>query len=200
MSEVNGIILAAGLSTRMGDRNKLLLDIGGRPMISHLVRTYSAVITGKLVVVTGYQHDCVAKHLRGLPVEIVYNPRYDEGQPFSVAAGLSEMSGDGPTILGLGDQPTLRASDLRWLLSQHRLDPDRGPDGARGNPIVIPSAMRAQMLANPKSLGCRKFTRDNPDLVTMVPTAAPGFFADIDTPEDYDRIAAHQLRTAGAAS
>jgi len=202
MAEANAVILAAGLSTRMGERNKLLLDLGGTPMIRRVVQVYSKAIDGVIRVVTGFEAERIGQALSGLPVQIIHNPQFAQGQQTSVVAGLAKVSQEAPTILGLGDQPHLRPADLRWLMAQHEKAPEKitipqNMTGARGNPIVIPRALRGQMLANPKSPGCRKFTRDNPNLVQMVPSLALGFFADIDTPEDYARIDQNLRVTVG---
>lgn len=60
-------------------------------------------------------------------------------------------------------------------------------DGVRGNPIAVPAAHRARMLADPVNLGCRKLTRTLPELVHMFETTDHGFVVDIDTPEDLAR-------------
>lgn len=204
MAKVNAVILAAGQSTRMGARNKLLLEIGGMPMIARVVCTYLQTFAGTLTVVTGFEQDRVAAALRGMPIRVVHNPDFADGQQTSVVAGLSQINEENPTVLGLGDQPALTTDDLAWLVAQHTQTPSKitiphTPQGARGNPIVIPNALRAQMLAFPRSPGCRKFTRQNPDLVRKVETSAPGFFADIDTPQDYARHQADIRDTIGAA-
>jgi len=195
MAEANAIILAAGLSTRMGERNKLLLDSGGMPLIRRVVRAYCAALKGPIFVVTGFEATRISAAVNDLPVRTIHNPHFADGQQTSVVAGLSNVSPDGPTILGLGDQPELTADDLTWLIAQHSKAPDKitiphDLNGTRGNPIVIPKALRAQMLASPKSPGCRKFTRENPHLVRKVQSPSSGFFVDVDTPDDYARLKA----------
>ena len=176
----------------MGSANKLLLKVGGEPMIAHVTQTYLSAITGSVTVITGYQADYIEKALADLPVNFVHNPDFVAGQQSSVVEGLRSQSHMGATLMGLGDQPSLRVENLLWLLNVHQRDPSKVTVpyrcGRRGNPIVIPSDLRPMMLANPKSAGCREFTRENPHLVTMVDTACDGFFADVDTPEDYHNL------------
>ncbi len=205
MAKVDAVILAAGLSRRMGARNKLLLDINGTPMIAQVVGSYLRVITGKIHVVTGFEQDRVKAALRALPIQIIHNQRFAEGQQTSVVAGLSQVAEGATTILGLGDQPALTSDELEWLMARHAASPDKitfpvDPNGMRGNPIVIPSALRGQMLARRTSPGCRRFTRENPHLVQMVETSASGFFADIDTPDDYARLGPPQKIAVGGPS
>jgi len=193
MAEFDAIILAAGLSRRMGRQNKLLLDVAGAPIITRVVRAYIGALGHGVTVVTGHEADQVEAALANLPVTFLRNPDYETGQQSSVVAGLRQKSTAKATLLGLGDQPLLTADDLCWLMAAHQAGP---PDkikiparnGTRGNPIVIPATLRPEMLANPKQAGCRRFTRDNPDQVQMVEPDTPGFFTDIDTIPDYDAL------------
>lgn len=198
MAEFDAIVLAAGTSSRMGSKNKLLLDWRGAPLVAHTVRTYLEAADGPVTVVTGFEADLVRAALGDLPVTICHNAVYETGQQSSVIAGLGQPSSAGATLLGLADQPLFSADDLRWLMAAHKdKDPDKitvpVQNAARGNPIVIPSGLRTRMLENPKAPGCRRFTRDHPALVTMMMSASPGFFTDIDTPDDY----AERLAQAG---
>ncbi len=194
MGDVCAILLAAGLSRRMGARNKLLLPIGGMPMIRHVVNAYRAAIDGPVVVVTGHEADEIKTALDGSDAQLVFNPDFAHGQPTSVACGLHHATHSHDILIGLGDQPLLTSDDLRALLAAHmQADPTRISipmlDTQRGNPILVPAALRARLLADPRSPGCKKFTRENPDQVQFHALPAPGFYADIDTPAAYDALA-----------
>lgn len=190
MAEVVTILLAAGLSRRMGARNKLLLPVGDDPMITHVVRTYEAATDGPIIVVTGHEADKVALALHGTLATPLFNPSYADGQMTSVVCGLRAAGEADLLLIGLGDQPHLQPEDLETLLAAHRTGdptkisiPQRGED--RGNPIVVPGSLRARLLADPKSPGCKTFTRAHPDEVQFHALPARGFYADVDTPEDY---------------
>lgn len=194
MAEVSTILLAAGLSRRMGARNKLLLDVGGVPMIRHMVNTYAAATQGPITVVTGHDAPRVTEALTGSDAQIVYNPGYESGQVTSVERGLKAAPEAEVLLMGLGDQPLLTANDISALLRAHRAaDTARisipkesaAEASTRGNPIVIPAALRARLLADPRAPGCKKFTRENPEHVQVHILPQPGFYTDIDTPEAY---------------
>lgn len=187
MDRMGAIILAAGLSRRMGERNKLLLPIGGVPMIRHVVETYLAAIDGEVCVVTGFEAAQIAVALLGLPIRLVHNEEYEMGQPFSVRAGLLEDPKAKHLLIGLGDQPQLERDDLRALIKAHLAAdiakisiPHKGE--TRGNPIIVPADMRTRLLADKTNPGCGKFTRTNPELAQRILVSKPGFFTDIDTP------------------
>lgn len=194
---VTTILLAAGRSLRMGAQNKLLLSINGIPMIRHMVLRYSVATGGAVLVVTGHEACAVKEALAGTLAQIVFNPDHLSGQQSSVICGLQAAEEADLLLIGLGDQPLLGVSDLLELLSAHHQSdqnkisvPVRGTE--RGNPIVVPASLRANLLGDPKGPGCRKFTRTHLDRVQLLQMSSDGFFTDVDTPEAYAALS--QLR------
>lgn len=199
MRDVSALILAAGLSRRMGERNKLLLPVGGVPMIRHMVDVYSVATARPVLVVTGHDADDVAAALADSAARTVFNPEYAKGQPTSVACGLCAANDAGAILIGLGDQPLLTAGDIRSLLAAHAsADPQRisipAMNHRRGNPIVVPGALRPRLLEAPRSPGCKTFTRAHPEHVQFHALTACGFYADMDTPEAYAALIAGKLK------
>lgn len=150
MSDVSAIILAAGLSRRMGEQNKLLLPVNGVPMIRHMVEIYASIST-RIIVVTGHEAGKIETALFGTNVMFAFNPDFTDGQASSVACGLRASGSEGPVLMGLGDQPRLELDDLHTLLEAHmEADPARisipVAHGKRGNPIVIPAHLRGGPL------------------------------------------------------
>lgn len=193
MSDLTVILLAAGLSRRMGAPNKLLLPVGGVPMIRHMVNIYSGITDRPVLVVTGHEAEDIETALEGSAAQIVFNPDFAQGQPTSVVCGLRAADPASDVLIGLSDQPLLTADDLRELLKAHGAgDPDRvsipSHNNQRGNPIVVPASLRPKLLADPHSPGCKKFTRANPGEVQFHSLPAAGFYTDIDTPEAYEAL------------
>lgn len=193
MPEVTAILLAAGLSSRMGAQNKLLMPIRGAPLIRRVAGTYLDAIDGPVTVVTGFEAERVTAALQGLTVRFVHNDRFAEGQPRSVATGLAHAPDAELLLVGLGDQPLLTPQDLKALIAAHEAGdsekitiPRQGE--RRGNPVLIPRALRHRLTENPDRPGCMRFTRDHPEHVQAAHLSAPGFYTDIDTPEDYARL------------
>lgn len=201
MDRVGAIILAAGLSRRMGESNKLLLPIDGAPMIRHVVKTYLAAVDGEVCVVIGFEAERIEAAISDLPIRLVRNVAFEQGQPFSVRSGLLEAPEAEHLLIGLGDQPELTAQDLRNLVEAHlAADPSKISipfyNETRGNPIIVPASMRTQLLEDKANPGCGKFTRSNPDLAQNILLSQDGFFNDIDTPTAY--AAFQQTSSKGA--
>ena len=63
----------------MGAANKLLADVGGKPMVRHVVEAALASQARPVLVVTGHQADEVRAALAGLDVAFVRQSRLRDG-------------------------------------------------------------------------------------------------------------------------
>ncbi|HKJ75791.1 MAG TPA: nucleotidyltransferase family protein [Gammaproteobacteria bacterium] len=195
MSGFSAVLLAAGASRRMAGRDKLTLPLAGEPLVRRAARTLLAAGVTELVAVTAPGRADVPALLADLPLRVVVNPEPEAGQMRSVTVGMAALEGDGAGILvALADQPLLTAADLDALMAAFR-ERRRGEvvvptfRGRRGNPIVLAAGYREAVLAGGPNLGCRRFMERHPELVEAVPMASDHFVADLDTPEDLERIA-----------
>ena len=185
---VSAVLLCAGASRRMGDVNKLLVPIEGAPMVRRAAAAILGSGVAELVAVLGHDRDAVAAALEGLSLQTVNNPDHRDGQVTSVRAGLAAVSpGSDAVMMCLADQPLLAAGDYRRLIAAFaELPPGRicvpTHEGDRGNPVILPAALKAEVLSREMKFGCRDLIKDNPGLVAHVEMKNPGFLTDIDTP------------------
>lgn len=190
MTSITAILLAAGLSRRFGTDNKLLAEVNGMPMVRQTASHLCASKAGRVVAVLGHQADQVASALDGLPVETVLNPSYLDGQVTSVRAGLAAVTDDAVgMMMCLSDQPLLQAADYDMLMDAFLDQPTRVIvpflSGKRGNPVVLPTTLRRDVLDGDLNVGCRSFIDQNPDLVQQVEVTNPVYRKDFDTPEAF---------------
>jgi molybdenum cofactor cytidylyltransferase len=146
-SRVGAIVLAAGRSSRMEGRNKLLELVDGVPVVARVVRAAVAANAAPVVVVTGHQSDDVgtavmrALEKRGArdsesmsapsPIELVHNGRWAEGMSTSIAAGLGALVGRvDAALICLGDMPGSSAATMRALADAFRVATEHGTAGA----------------------------------------------------------------------
>src|SRR5260370_39603214 len=110
---LEGIILAAGESRRMG-YPKPLLTIAGRTFIEHIAETMLAVVP-RLVIVLGAHRDRVRAAIpHDARIAIVENSNYARGQLSSLKAGLSALQSDASgALLHLGDHPLVKVETFR---------------------------------------------------------------------------------------
>ena len=191
---VCAILLAAGESRRMGQYNKLALPVAGEvPLLQRTAQTLSASRLDEVVVVLGHEQERARELLAGLPVRIVVNERYQEGQMTSVYRGMQALQKpcDGVMVC-LSDQPLLETHDINLLVDYFLNRPAAilVPTycGQRGNPIIIAARHREDILKGERNLGCKRFIEKNPELVTTMEFANDHVVFDLDTAEDYARL------------
>lgn len=100
---VAGIILAAGGSSRFGEP-KQLLDWKGHPFVRAVAKTALEAGLSPVLVVTGANAERVEEVLRDLPVKIVRNKEWQEGQASSIRAGVRTLT-PSPPLRGASRSP-----------------------------------------------------------------------------------------------
>jgi CTP:molybdopterin cytidylyltransferase MocA/xanthine/CO dehydrogenase XdhC/CoxF family maturation factor len=185
------VVLAAGLSRRMGAQNKLLLPVAGEPMIRRVVGNVLAAGFVEVVVVLGHQADDVRRALAPLGVRCVVNADFESGQVSSVRAGLAALTQPADAVMVcLGDQPLLGSADLDRLRVAYGerpqgsiLVPMRG--NRRGNPVLLDWQSARETLERGTNFGCRQFMDENPERVYRWQAPNDHYVRDVDAPEDY---------------
>jgi molybdenum cofactor cytidylyltransferase len=186
---VAAIILAAGRSTRMGGPNKLLAELGGKPLVRLVTEQALASKASRTIVVTGHQAEQVEKALHGLNVTLVRNPDFAEGLASSVKAGISAVPDDADgAIVCLGDMPLISAHLIDRLIGAFA--PDRGnlivvpvSEGRRGNPVLWSRRFFGELMTLDGDIGARHLIGKHNQAVAEVPVDGHAAFLDIDTPQ-----------------
>jgi molybdenum cofactor cytidylyltransferase len=198
---IAALVLAAGRSSRMGGPNKLLAEIGGRPLVRMVVEAALASQARPVLVVTGHQRERVEAALAGLPVTFVHNPNYAEGLGTSLKAGIAAMPPevDG-VVICLGDMPQVDADLINRLISA--IDPDKGAlvavptiDGKRGNPVVWSRRFFPDLMAVEGDVGARHLIGRYGEAVVEVPVSGAAALTDIDTPQALEAFKAELEKT-----
>jgi molybdenum cofactor cytidylyltransferase len=193
---IAAIVLAAGRSTRMGAVNKLIADIGGKPLVRIAAEQALASRARPVIVVTGHQREKVESALQGLDVTVVHNPDYADGLGTSLRAGIAAVpdTADG-AIVCLGDMPQVDARLIDKLLGA--FDPERGAlvvvpviDGKRGNPVVWSRRFFKDLMSVQGDVGARYLIGSYAEAVAEVPVDSAAALTDVDTPESLSAVKA----------
>ena len=193
---IAALVLAAGRSTRMGAINKLIAEIGGKPLVRIAAEQALASKAAPVIVVTGHEKDKVETALAGLPVRFAHNPDYAEGLGSSLKAGIAAVpkEADG-AIVCLGDMPQVDAPLIDKLLAA--FDPEKGAlvvvpsiEGRRGNPVVWARRFFPDLMAVQGDVGARHLIGSYAEAVAEVPVAGQGALTDVDTPESLSAVKA----------
>ena len=197
------VVLAAGSSTRMGD-NKLLLALAGEPVVRRAVRAAAAAGLEPIIVVLGHEPERVRAALDGLRCRTVVNPDHARGKGTSLQAGIAEVasatSADAAVVM-LADMPFVTAEMLARVAARGRIGEAPTPrpptppmvvsryGDVTAPPILYDRALFAELLALPGEACGKEMVRRHRHeaLFLSWPERA---LADIDRPEDYQRILA----------
>jgi molybdenum cofactor cytidylyltransferase len=196
-------LLAAGSGSRMGNRPKSLLELGGVALIRRQIIALSGAGVDELVVVLGHHAERIALAVQEFPVTVVHNPDPDEGQVSSLRTGLQALSPKIDSVLvALADQPLINAQDINDLIGAYKKRPAGAQvvqpevNGQPGNPVIFSSEVREQILAGEARLGCKQWQAAHPEQVHCWVSTNTRYRTDVDTPEDIEALAArtgHQL-------
>lgn len=190
---VAAIILAAGASTRMGEP-KQLLPVGGRPMVRRVTEAVCAAGLAQVVVVIGAHAEAVAQALDGLPVELARNAKWPEGMTSSLHAGLRALRPEiKAALVVLADQPGLTAELIRDLIGRYHATgaPVVAPfyQEQRGQPVLFDRELFSELLAAGDDRSRRAILARHWDQMVRVQVKDPAILHDIDTRQDYEKVA-----------
>jgi molybdenum cofactor cytidylyltransferase len=204
MTRVAGLLLAAGMSTRLG-QPKQLLRYRGSTLLRHAAETALAAGLDPLIVVIGAKVEAMRRELAGLPIVVVENPRYADGQSTSLRAGLAALPTDVAAVVTLlvdmpgVDAPLIQALVAAWQASGA---PIVRPayDGKPGNPVLFDARLLPELARAEGDEGGRPVLRAHAAEVQLLPVAHGGVLQDIDTWEAYDALVAGEAGDAPAAT
>ncbi len=193
------ILLAAGASSRMQGRDKLLEEVFDRPLLRRVAEAASDSMAEKIIVVLGAYADERRKALAALPLQYAVNEDWKTGMASSIRTGVDALSTDTEAaLILLGDMPEVGKNVIDALITS--FDPEQGKDivrpvsgsGVGGNPILFGKRHFPALKALTGDIGAKPVIKANPDSVLDVPTKTDGVLIDLDTPEAWAAWRARQ--------
>lgn len=196
-TRVTGIVLAAGLSQRMG-QPKQLLKLGSQTLLSQvMLNAIRSKLDQVIVVVSPQIEQQATQILESLDkkVLIVVNTDPVRGISSSIKLGLEEVSeGARGVMVLLGDQPLVSTEVIDKLIDTFDLDPKKiivpTYNGKDGNPVIFPAESIGDLRTISGDKGAKNIIYNHLDMVIKVEVGDLGSMEDIDTPEDYKNILA----------
>jgi molybdenum cofactor cytidylyltransferase len=193
-SDVHAVLLAAGRSTRMAPRNKLLIeDQHGLPMVA---RTAGAICVSRardLTVVTGHQAPAVQRAITqwvaSPKLRFVTAPDYADGLSASLRAGiLSAPAQAAAALICLGDMPDVTSAMLDTIIGQY--DPGHGKlivvpvhAGRQGNPVLWDRRFFVDILALSGDAGAKQMLARHAAHAVFIELGSDAVLRDFDTPD-----------------
>ena len=184
---IAALVLAAGRSSRMPDRNKLLETLDGIPLVLRAVNAALASLSTSVTVVTGHAADRVTATVAARNVRLIHNPDYADGMASSLRHGIESLPADvdGAVIL-LADMPLIHAVHIDALIEEFSARPGiivPTSNGKRGNPVLWPRSFFSEICAIQGDQGARQLLDRHADQITRLDLASEAIFTDVDTAE-----------------
>lgn len=198
---IAAVVLAAGMSRRMGQPKVLLPWTHKSTILEHILMQLIMARVDHIVVVTGSRAGEVRRQAARLGVEVVHNPNYETGEMLSsLKIGLESLPAHiAGALVVLGDQPRIQPRVINQVIMAyaegrgHIVAPTHQQQ--RGHPILIDRRFWQEILALPAGSAPRDVIRQHRESTALIEVNTDSILGDVDTPEDYQQ----QRRLAGLA-
>jgi len=189
---ISAVILAAGMSRRMGTP-KQLLRLGEATLLEQALRNVRQSHVREIVLVLGHEAEAIRNQLTLDGMKVVLNPDYAEGMGTSIRAGLAALAPDAQgAFMVLADQPFIRPVTFDRLIQEHgRLKPQIVVPmyrGFRGNPVLLDHSVFPELDGLRGDVGCRAIFGNHTDNILKVEVNDPGILLDADSEEDLRKL------------
>jgi len=190
MPGVSAILLAAGRSRRMGEV-KQLLPLLGKPAILLCLEAISASGAEHIVVVLNAQAGKIEEVIRHLHLTIAVNNNPESDMAESVRIGLPSVRSSSTGILiCLSDHPLVSSDTLKILIASHEREPEKiivpVYNNRKGHPALFPKLCAHEIF---EGATLREIVNRDNSRINFVEVSDEGILLDMDTPEDYKKIA-----------
>ena len=192
MPVIDGLLLAAGYSSRMGEF-KPLMEHDGLPFVVGIARKMSRVCR-RVVVVLGHRGDDIrAAFASQTPIEsleFVENPRFDSGMFTSLQAGVAALAGADWMLYHFADQPHVPEEFYIEFAGQAQPEFDCLQPvyhSHKGHPLLLHRSLFASIQSAAQDQTLRDVLREFHARVNLWECPFPQVLHDFDTPGDLER-------------
>ena len=189
---ISAVVLAAGLSSRMG-HPKMVLPWGETTVIGRVVEVLLEAGVEEILVVVGGGAEQVKNALNGLPVRTIENPEHAEkDMVYSLQLGLQQAApGSEAALVVLGDQPQIQLETVMAVLESHSKDEASlvipSYEMHRGHPWLVGRTLWPFILEIRPPNTLRTFLNRFQTNARYIEARDDSILRDMDTPADYAR-------------
>lgn len=188
-TSICAIIMAAGLSKRMGKRNKLLMELDGIPILEHVLRAVTGYKEFEKVIVVASCREVISL-AKNYDVTVINNEKPNDGVGHTIAISVTEADKRAYYMFFAGDQPFISTLLIESLVK--RIMPNKiivpVYRGNHGLPSIFPQILREELLALQGDEGGRQIKKKHPEMIEIIEFVESEYFLDIDDLKDYEKL------------
>lgn len=190
---IGAVVLAAGMSTRMGQHKIVMPWDGRKTIIEQILEQLILARIDHISVVTGYRAADVKSLINRFSVQTVHNSKYQSGEMLSsLKAGLRAMPAHiSAVLIVLGDQPRIQPRIVNQVIGAYAEGAGKivAPSFQmrRGHPILIDRQLWSEILDLPDDGALRSVINAHSDQIAYVNVDTDSVLRDVDTPDDYQQ-------------
>lgn len=202
------IVLAAGMSRRMGEANKMLLPFGSSTIFETTLSNISQANIGEVIVVVGFEAEKINKLMNSGQwiidsgqYLIIENTDYEKGMTSSIKAGIRAVEirnpkPESPFMICLSDMPLISPEEYRFLANQFSAISKDDKQaivvpffkGEKGNPVIFSAFYKNALLHLSDTEGGKSILKAHQKHVYKIDMPSDSVLRDADTKEDYERL------------
>jgi molybdenum cofactor cytidylyltransferase len=191
-SRVGAVILAAGMSSRMGEA-KQLLRLGESTLLGLVLENVRSSRVQDMVLVLGHEAEKIKEQVSTNNVTVVINGYYQQGMGTSLRTGLAALPpGVDAAFVVLADQPFIRPKTLDLLMDQYMRSSAQivipTYKGFRGNPVLLDRSVFSEVMALTGDIGCRAIFGNHLEGIVKFPVEDIGVLLDMDSKDDFELL------------
>lgn len=192
--KITGLLLAAGMSDRMNQVNKLTLPFRGRSIVEVSLRNMIESSLEQIAVVLGHDHTAMTDLLRQYEsdsIRLLYNQDFRTGRASSIRRGLEDLDDDTEAALFMvADKPAVSSALINQALEKFEKNRPpilgvRTPKG-RGHPIIFARELFDELTRLEGESGGQRMIDQYADQVFWLDDSSEQI--NVNTNDDYDRL------------
>jgi len=193
--KVGAVIVAAGMSSRMGDF-KPMLQMGSISIVKRIIANFQQAGVFPIVLVTGFRAEELEKHISKFGVICVRNENYQSTEMSASAnIGLSYLEDKCDRVFfSPVDIPLFTVDTVRRLMQSRAKIAKPVCKGEQGHPVLISCSILPELLAWGQKENLREAMKRFSDETELVDVEDEGILKDADTPEDYHEMVEYHSR------
>lgn len=144
--KISAIIMASGLSRRMGE-NKLLLEFKGKKIYEWIFDVVEKANIDDIILVSSY--DEILEDAKKRKFKAIYNKNNEVGKSESIKLGILNCDNDSSMMFFVADQPLLKVDTVNKLIDKYKenmLITYPKSEKRRGAPVIFSSKYRKELL------------------------------------------------------